>query len=252
MARLSRRSAGARWTFHFLRARNGDVLAGLTSSDAPRSACTAAAVHGIVLLQIPSNQDGTAHVASERKVAAMGARAANQAGYRPAKHPANSTTTAAVPRLSRRGTKKEKAAGSPGKLVRMLSRYRAVPKPRTRPMRVPDQREHCPLDQHLPHDGGPGNPDGPKGGDFSEALVDGDREQGADEKNGDDQTHGSEDVRQLAKVDQPLLEDVHEIGHAVHLEVGKLLREPGGQALGPPVSCLAFTRISDARSSRRP
>ena len=47
--------------------------------------CTAERVHShsihrIVLVQVPSSQDRTAHVASERRVAAIGARAASQAG----------------------------------------------------------------------------------------------------------------------------------------------------------------------------
>src|SRR3712207_5236692 len=96
-------------------------------------------IHGIVLGEIPYQQDGWAHVASARRVAAIGARAASQAGYTAASDPVRRSTIAAVVRLSRRGTKKENAAGSPGKLVRMPSRYRAVAKPRQIPKTDPSR-----------------------------------------------------------------------------------------------------------------
>src|SRR5918994_6562343 len=63
------------------------------------------AIHGVDLEQVSGQQNRGGHVASARRVAAMAARLANQAGYSAARDPVSRSTSAARVRLSRRGTK---------------------------------------------------------------------------------------------------------------------------------------------------
>ena len=130
------------------------------------------------------------------------------------------STTAAVASASARGTKNEKAAGRPGKLVRMASRYRAVPSPSAMPQSAPCNRERRSLGENLPHDGGTAHSDCPQGGDLAETLAHGDGEYGRDEQHGHDEAHRTQDVGELAEVDQPLVELDDQVDDAVHLKTG--------------------------------
>src|SRR5204863_9598838 len=80
-----------------------DVVAEVDSERHVTQSVHRLAVHRILLAEMMGEQQRRslrspwgAHVASSRSVRAMGARAASQAGYRPASDPVTSSTMAAV------------------------------------------------------------------------------------------------------------------------------------------------------------
>ena len=69
-----------------------------------------------------------------------------------------------------------------------------------------------------------------------------------DQQHGDDQAHAAEDVGELPEVDEALAEVRHQVGDAVHLELGECAPEAARRAPATCSSSRAFTRMSEARS----